>query len=211
MTEDNFEEENVEISDSVISPALNELRRTVIRKRQRYKRIRISLISSFMLLLVMVPVFIHFGSQSQNNTVYWKDMLISTVTNYEDLTKKEMNSIKELNEKNNGNFYWLDNATRTESYLLKQDDQIVGIEEHYLYENIDCVLYIMNQNSYIEMLNSIGSFEMKYNISYDLIINYTTRFNFCYARLRDSYSIILTIDSTDIPTLESIFSNLTCE
>ncbi|MDE7106533.1 MAG: hypothetical protein K2O22_05155, partial [Anaeroplasmataceae bacterium] len=156
MTEDNFEnEENAEISDSVIDLAVKELRRTVIRKRQmRYKAIRLSFISTFMILLLLVPVLIHIGSQPQNNTVYWKDMIISTSANYEDLTKEEMSSIKELNEKNDGNFYWLDNATKKESYLLKQNDQIVGLEEHYLYENVEVVIYVTNLKTDLKDLNN---------------------------------------------------------
>ncbi|MDE7213282.1 MAG: hypothetical protein K2N42_01745, partial [Anaeroplasmataceae bacterium] len=90
------------------------------------------------------------------------------------------------------------------------DDTIIVIEEHYLVDDIECVIYVKNKNSNIQglnlfslILNKVYLYDNFNALTYD-IINESGIGNFS-----SDYDYYITINSTDTTTIESIFSNLT--
>ncbi|MDE6047113.1 MAG: hypothetical protein K2F56_00640, partial [Anaeroplasmataceae bacterium] len=140
------EEEKTEIVEEVAKNSALDLARKALRRDIRVKKI--SKICSIMIpvligiMIICIPILTHNVNVSKNDR-HWKSMISSTEINYNDLVKEDSETIEEINDKNKGAFYWIGNAEVTETYVLKQEDKIVVIEEHYLYEGIECVLYIV--------------------------------------------------------------------
>ena len=206
-------ERETEIVEGVVSSKALDLARGALRRHK--KRVKISKMCSIMvpillgILVIGTPLLMHYNNVG--NTVYWKEMIIQAQTEYEKLEKTSITSIEELNKEAKAKFYWIEHATITGSYLLKQDNTIILIEEHYLVDDVECVIYIKNKHSIIEeievskkLLDKSIIIENRSTIQYGFLDNEQ-----CYGTFSRDYDYLLTISTTDTTTIETIFSNLT--
>lgn len=205
-------EQETEIVEGVVGKKVLDLARTALRKNKR--RVRISKICSIVIptligiVVVGTSLLMHYKNAA--NAIYWKNMIGIADINYNALIKEESVTIEELNKENKAKFYWIDQATITGTYLLKQEDSIILIEEHYLVDDVECVIYVKNKNSSIEeieinenILNKTFVISETYKIKYESFKSYV------YAKLSREYDYLFTINSLDNTLIETIFSNLT--
>ncbi|MDE7213251.1 MAG: hypothetical protein K2N42_01575, partial [Anaeroplasmataceae bacterium] len=140
-------EQETELVEGVVGDKALDLARTALRKHK--KRVRITKVCSIVIpillgiLVIGTPLLMHYNNVG--STIYWKNMIVYADISYNDLVKEESVTIEELNKENKAKFYWIDHATITGTYLLKQDDTIIVIEEHYLVDDIECVIYVKNK------------------------------------------------------------------
>ncbi|MDE6414322.1 MAG: hypothetical protein K2K48_02820 [Anaeroplasmataceae bacterium] len=206
-------EKETEIVEDIASDRVLDLAREALRKDK--KKLRISKICSIVvpiligILLIGYPIITH-NINADRNERYWKQMISQAEISYNELEKEESDSIEEINDKKKGRFYWIDNATVTGTYILKQDEKIIVIEEHYLYEDIECVLYVTNrESSIVELnkqnitLNGLSTFKDYFLIKYGIFEGSI------YGNFNSIYKYQFIINSTDTSTIEAIFSNLT--
>ncbi|MDE7384947.1 MAG: hypothetical protein K2M84_04215, partial [Anaeroplasmataceae bacterium] len=146
------EEKNTEIVEEIAKDSSLDLARKALRKNVRIGRITkicsITIPILIGIILIGFPIIMHNINVSKNDR-YWKEMIDYVSVSYTNLEKTSLSSIEELNKEKHAHFYWLDNMERTESYILTYQGKNVLIEEHYLYEDIECVLYVINTASTI--------------------------------------------------------------
>ncbi|MDE6407303.1 MAG: hypothetical protein K2K50_01695 [Anaeroplasmataceae bacterium] len=205
-------EKETEIVEDIASDRVLDLAREALRKDK--KKLRISKICSIVvpiligILLIGYPIITH-NINADRNERYWKQMISQAEISYNELEKEESDSIEEINDKKKGKFYWIDNVTVTGTYILKQDEKIIVIEEHYLYEDIECVLYVTNKESKVQGISRDNiSYNNFFYMSY-CIINYAFFEKSIYGIMVSDYKYQFIINSTDTSTIEAIFSNLT--
>ncbi|MDE5856494.1 MAG: hypothetical protein K2H06_05560 [Anaeroplasmataceae bacterium] len=207
-----MEEKETEIVETVASDEILAQAMRALKKNKR--RMKISQICSITIpvilgiILIGFPIIMHNINVDKNNR-YWKEMITQVNVDYTDLEKMSISSIQELNKEKKAQFYWLDNMTKTESYILTYNDKNVLIEEHYTYNDIECVLYIKKEKSTIKGIEINHKLVNKYIIKDNLYINYSSFEENTYGRLSSEYMYQFTINSTDTSTIETIFSNLT--
>ena len=205
------EEKNTEIVEEIAKDSSLDLARKALRKNVRIGRITkicsITIPILIGIILIGFPIIMHNINVSKNDR-YWKSMISSTEINYNELLKEVSETIEEINDKSKGKFYWIGNVEVTETYVLKQGEKIIVIEEHYLYEGIECILYIKNRNSIIEDIDNDYMLDKNYLLMGILYIDYSISENNCNGRFSSEYEYYLTIHSTDTSTIETILSNL---
>lgn len=208
MQEENKTEvvEIEEVKSSVLDRTRKEMKRAK-------KRILFSKISSITIpiivaiLLIGYPIAIH-NINSSGTTKSWKNMIERVSIDYSDLEKTQSVSIEELNETKDAQFYWLENMTRIESYILTYKGKNTIIEEHYLYYDIECVLYIINLESRITELIISEKLDTFF-LHNELKIKYAFLENDAMGEFIANYKYQFKINSSDTSTIETILSNLT--
>lgn len=207
-----MEEKELEIVEENIRNATLDQARKALKKDKR--RIRISKICSIVvpvmvgILLIGYPIVVH-NINATEKMKRWEAMMSVTEINYDDLEKEESKSLRQLNKENNGRFYWLKNAELTETYQLKQENKIILIEEHYLYNTIECVLYATNVETYIPEINTEERYNVDYLLNKNTKINYVIDESKTFGQFVYFFQYKIEIQSTDTSTIETIFSNLT--
>ncbi|MDE5547222.1 MAG: hypothetical protein K2I88_07135 [Anaeroplasmataceae bacterium] len=205
------EEKNTEIVEEIAKDSSLDLARKALRKNVRIGRITkicsITIPILIGIILIGFPIIMHNINVSKNDR-YWKEMIDYVSVSYTNLEKTSLSSIEELNKEKHAHFYWLDNMERTESYILTYQGKNVLIEEHYLYEDIECVLYVINTASTIHEIEINSSILNNTFMIETYYINYGFKDDKYYGQFLNEYRYCLTIYSTDTSTIETILSNL---
>ena len=204
-------EYETEVVEGIVGEQTLDLARQALHKEKR--KLLISKICS-----IVVPIFVAFiifGTPvilhhvNAEKRVYWKKMIVQVQIDYDDLEKTNLTSIEELNKEKKAEFYWLDNMTRTESYLLTSDGKTVLIEEHYNYNGIECTLYIANPSSSISKITDLKNLDSEFLLVDSSKIKYAIINEKCLAKFEKNHDYYIEIVTTNTSTIESIFSNLT--
>ncbi|MDE6656905.1 MAG: hypothetical protein K2J85_07930 [Anaeroplasmataceae bacterium] len=198
------------VGDKVLDLARKTMHKSIVRRQRirRIERIGIPIIAA--ILIILIPVMIHLGNSQTNDIYYWKSLISSAEVNYDELTKGSSISLKEINEQNQGHLYYIENVERTETFILKQDDETIMFEEHYIYNGVECTIFVMNLKSNITNTSIfLESFEDVYLLPKNIYLNYGILENEYYAKFISDYMYQIKINSTDIDSIETILSNLT--
>lgn len=200
------------VEERVKESALDQARKELKKDRRKKRLSKISSIVVPILIGIVVlgyPILMH-NINADKKERYWKEMIGITEVRYSELKAEESESLYELNKKNNGRFYWLKDAQIKGTYQFKENNKIILIEEHYLFEGTECVLYVLNTESKIDKLAEIDDKKtQRYSLSDSLFIDYGIQGTDTIARFTNNYNYRIEIQSTNITIVDTIFKSLT--
>lgn len=200
------------VEERVKESALDQARKELKKDRRKKRLSKISSIVVPILIGIVVigyPILMH-NINADKKERYWKEMIGITEVRYSELKAEESESLYELNKKNNGRFYWLKEAQIIGTYQFKENNKIILIEEHYLFEGTECVLYVLNTESKIDKLVMNDSkLDKEYALDINKKLKYTVDESESYGKFNDIYIYQIEIQSTNMTIVETIFKNLT--
>lgn len=192
-----------EVRDSVVDKAMRDLRKNVEfekRARRRFIR-RISMGIMVCLIAVSIPLSIILTKSNNGKDIWW-NLLENVNAGYEKLDKESIISIDAFNKQNKASFCYLNDIEKKDSYLLKYDDKVAGLEEHYIYNSIEIDMYIWHKKSNIDVFQ-IGRYLktsdiLTYRFSYSIIDDYF------YSEMISDYKYQFKIHTSNIEVVEEI-------
>ncbi len=198
-----------ENKQAVLALSKSVMKCNIFRKRRRRRIVRISLSSTFAAFAVVILICIlSLRTPTKPNEPSWKSSLTIAHVDYTSLDEEESVSIQQINQDYNAEFYWLDNMEKTNTSFFYFKKELVLIEESYLYNNIPCTLYIMNNNTIIT--------GMELDLIYTSIMNYNgikILYDYfepnLYFKIKKDLTYQFIINSSNLDLIEEVVSHLT--
>ncbi len=199
-----------ENKQAVLALSKSVMKCNIFRKRRRRRIVHISLGSTFAAFAVIILICIlSLRTPTKPNEPSWKSSLTIAHVDYTSLDEEESISIQQINQDYKAEFYWLDNMEKTNTSFFYNRKELVLMEESYLYNNISCTLYIMNNNTIISGMRLDYNLENTYNLNINGIFIYTKKQNtFHQCVFNSNYKYFLIIDSIDSTVVEPILSSI---
>lgn len=198
-----------ENKQAVLALSKSVMKCNIFRKRRRRRIVRISLGSTFAAFAVIILFCIlSLRTPTKPNEPSWKSSLTIAHVDYTSLDEEESVSIQQINQDYKAEFYWLDNMEKTNTSFFYYKKELVLIEESYLYNNIPCTLYIMNNNTIIT--------GMELDLIYTSIMNYNgikILYDYfepnLYFKIKKDLTYQFIINSSNLDLIEEVVSHLT--
>lgn len=198
-----------ENKQAVLALSKSVMKCNIFRKRRRRRIVHISLGSTFAAFAVIILICIlSLRTPTKPNEPSWKSSLTIAHADYTSLDEEESVSIQQINQDYKAEFYWLDNLEITNTSFFYYKKELVLIEESYLYNNIPCTLYIMNNNTIIRGigLDLICTSIMNYN---GIKILYDYFEPNLYFKINKDLTYQFIINSSNLDLIEEVVSHLT--
>lgn len=154
-------------------------------------------------ILIVLPTVILFYTNSRDS-VYGTSFTY-TVEEYSSLERKEISSIRDYAKENDLQFLWLEDLQITESWAFYKEDKLILVEEHYLFNDEECILYLMNPNTQIELPNfPTHGLTTGYKKPDGSIVFYTITQDKFYGLIYNNYKVYLEFSTIDFEQINQL-------
>lgn len=161
--------------------------------------------TTLVVILIVLPIIILFYTNSRD-TIY-ETSPSYTIEEYNSLERKEISSIQDFAKEKDLKFLWLKDLEITESWLFYREDKLILVEEHYLFNDEECIVYLMNPNTQIELPNfpTSGLTTVYKNLD-GPIVSYTITQNKFYGVFYKHYKVFIEFSTIDFEQIDQLLS-----
>ncbi len=210
MSDNQFENS---VSDEVLDLARAEMKKNIAKRKRFLVRKKLYL-RTFMtvvcLLVICVPLLIHFQSNTVSDEKYWGAAQTSNWISIQDLKSSSCTSIQNINKYYHQKYHrWKEGIRQNTIQYRDDEEKLIMLEEFYILDDVTVYLYIAELKTSIY---DLYLFQIKFN-EFNLVdignkIYIYTDENYIYYQIKEEYNYIIQISSTDTSIAQSILESI---
>ncbi|MDE6583833.1 MAG: hypothetical protein K2K15_00370 [Anaeroplasmataceae bacterium] len=199
------------VSDSVLDQATKEMKEKINVPTHLFKRLHTwqfkSVLTIVVLLLILIPVMSLYKS-SYGEVIYGSSSWYQK-EDYNTLDRKPIASIQKYSEGNGLDLVWMNDLEILESYACYREDKVIVLEEHYLFNGKECILYLMNLHMQIDLPDfPMSDLSHAYKSSTNRVVVYTINENIFYGSISEYHKIFITYPTNDLNQIDQLLGFL---
>ena len=195
------------VSDSVLDQATKEMKEKINVPTHLFKSLQGRRFKAILTLVVAILILIPVMSlyKSSNGEVIYESTSWYTTEDYNTLDRKPIVSIQKYSEENEIELVWMNDLEILESYAFYREDKVILLEEHYLFNGKECILYLTNLHMQINLPDfPMNDLSHTYKNSSNRVVVYTINENIFYGSISEYHKIFITYPTNDFDQINQL-------